>query len=193
MGLFYVVIVSGIAGLVLQQWIPAAMTRRVPFETVHSQIPGVRAQLAADAYEIVAAVTGELAEAAEERALLEAEKQQSKHWKRERLRPRQPPAGTPLSRASELKDFYLSEVRPYLLSAGKAPPDLGNLMRSAPDEWLSGLDRLQDLCEEARQLRAQERLHLLLHGWLFLHAPVSIALFALVLVHAVYALRYAGF
>lgn len=194
MALFYIVIASGLVGLVLQQWVPSAMTRRVPVETVYSQIPNVRLQLAADAYEIVAAVAGEIPEAAQERGLLQAEKEQAKHWKRERLRPRQAPTAEPGSRASELKQFYLTEIRPYLLGGrGSAAPDLGPLMRSAPDDWLAGLDRLQDLCEEARQLRVQERLHGVLHGWLFLHAPVSVALFALVVIHAIYALRYVGF
>jgi hypothetical protein len=194
MALFYLVIASGLVGLVLQQWVPSAMTRRVPLETVHSQIADVRAQLAADAYEGVAAITGEIAEAAPERALLATEKEQAKHWKRERLRPRQAAATAPAEQAEELKEVYLTAIRPYLLGARRsAPPDLGNLRRTAPDEWRTALDRLRDLCEEARQLGLQERLHTLLHNWLFLHAPASLALFALIVVHAVYALRYVGF
>lgn len=194
MTVFYIIIVSGIVGLVLQQWVPAAMARQVPFETVYAQIDNVRVQLAADAYEVVAAITGALSEAEDERAVLAAEKEQAKHWKRERLRPRQAPTTAPAAHAEELKEVYLGQIRPYLRGVRRAPaPDLGNLMPSAPDEWRSDLDRLRDLCEEARQLRVQERLHALLHNWLFLHAPLSAALFALIAVHALYALRYVGF
>ena len=194
MALFYVVVASGLVGLVLQQWVPSAMTRQVPFETVHSQIANVRAQLAADAYELVAAITGEISEATAERALLATEKEQSKHWKRERLRPRQAAATAPAEHAEELKEAYLTAIRPYLLGARRSsPPEIGNLMRDVPDEWRGVVDRLRDICEEARQLSVQQRLHALLHNWLFLHAPVSVALFALVVVHAVYALRYVGF
>jgi hypothetical protein len=194
MAVFYVIVASGIVGLVLQQWVPAAMTRQVPLETVRAQIPNVRAQLAADAYEVVAAITGELSEAEDERALLAAEKEQAKHWKRERLRPRQAPTTAPSPRAAELKEVYLEEVRPYLRGASRSmTADFGSLMRSAPDEWRACLDRLRDLCLEARQLQVQERLHALLHNWLFLHAPLSVALFALIAVHALYALRYVGF
>ena len=194
MALFYVIVASGVVGLVLQQWVPAAMTRQVPLETVHAQIPHVRAQLATDAYEVVAAIAGEMSEVEAERVLLTAEKEQAKHWKRERLRPRQAPTTAPAVRAEELKEVYLAEIRPYLHGArGSKVPDLGNLMRSAPDEWRNDLDRLRDLCEEARQLHVQERLHTLLHNWLFLHAPLSVALFALIAVHALYALRYVGF
>ncbi len=194
MALFYVVIVSGLIGLLLQQWVPAAMARQVPLETVHSQIPNVRVQLATDAYETVAAIAGEVTEAVDERAWLEAEKEQVKHWKRDRLRPREAPAAKPTSRAGELKKLYLEEIRPYLLGGrGTTAPELGDFTRAAPDEWSTGLGRLRDLCEEARQLAVQERLHSILHGWLWLHAPVSIALFALVLFHIFFALRYTGF
>lgn len=193
MVLFYAVIASGIVGLVLQQWIPAALTRRVPLETVHAQIGDVRAHLAADAYELVAAVAGEIPEAVEERALLAAEKEQSKHWKMERLRPRSTPAPRGSDRGEEIKEIYLKEIRPCLWGKrGAAVPDLGRVLALAPEEWHAGIHRLQALCEEARQLRVQERLHAILHAWLIVHAPASIALVVLVAVHAYEALRYAG-
>ena len=63
-------------------------------------------------------------------------------------------------------------------------------MLGAPEEWRPRLDRLRGLCDEARQLAVQQRLHRLLHTWLFVHAPLSLALFVLVAVHIVFALRY---
>jgi hypothetical protein len=52
------------------------------------------------------------------------------------------------------------------------------------------LDDLADICDEARQLRRQERFHRWLHGWLLLHIPFSLALIVLGAVHAVMALRW---
>jgi hypothetical protein len=49
---------------------------------------------------------------------------------------------------------------------------------------------LESICEEARQLERQEKLHHLLHGWLLIHIPLSYALLLLSAVHAVMTLRY---
>jgi hypothetical protein len=192
MALFYVVIASGIVGLILQQFIPAAMTRRVPLETIHGQIEHVVGGLAVDAYEVTASIVGPIAEAADEQGCLAAEEERAKlqpgYWKQiARLRPAEAPAAD----AAELRAFYLAAVRPYLRDAHrKVAPDFRGLMLRAPEEWRAKLDRLQAICEEARQLAAQQRLHRALHAWLFAHAPLSLALFVLVAFHIVYALRY---
>ena len=49
---------------------------------------------------------------------------------------------------------------------------------------------LEEICDEARQLVRQERLHRWLHGWLLVHIPLSLALMILGAVHAVMALKY---
>jgi hypothetical protein len=192
MVLFYIVIVSGIVGLILQQFLPATMTRRVPLETIHFQIEHVAGGLAADAYEQVASVTGPIAEAAEEQERLRAEEEIVKlragYWKAvARLRP----AEEPEADANELQSFYLASVRPYLKGLGRGPaPDFQTILRRAPEGWLTKIEKLQAICEEARQLGVQKRLHGLLHNWLFFHAPVSFAMFVLAGFHAVLALRY---
>lgn len=189
MALFYVVIVSGIIGLILQQTVPAAMTRRVPLETIHGQIDHVVEGLAADAYELVASMTGVIGEAdVEQRRLAADAALPAGSWKAvARLKPADPP----LAGSDELKAAYLSELRPYLRGAGRgAPPDLRDLILRSPEEWRPRLDRLRGLCEEAHQLAVQRRLHRLLHTWLFVHAPLSLGLFVLVAVHVVFALRY---
>jgi len=192
MALFYVVIASGLVGLALQQVLPAAMTRRVRVETVLGQIDYVLDGLAADAYELVASIAGPIAEAVEEQQRLTAEeetaRQQAGYWK---AAPRQRPAQAPAAAAEGVRAAYLAQVRPYLRGGGRAAaPDLRPLMLAAPDEWQVTLDRLQSLCDEARQLALQRRLHGWLHGWLFVHAPLSLALFVLVAAHIVFALRY---
>ena len=53
------------------------------------------------------------------------------------------------------------------------------------------LERLTAICEERRQMADQIRLHHWLHGWLFIHLPLSMALLVLTIVHIVMALiRY---
>ena len=193
MVLFYVVIASGLLGLLLQQLVPGAMTRQVPLETVRGQIDSVLARLATDAYELVASIAGPIDEAADERARLAAEeelvKQQPAYWKRVA---RQHQAEAPLPEAAEVRDFYLAAIRPFLLGSRRAggAPDFRPLLLRAPEEWRPKLERLQGFCEEARQLAVQQRLHRVLHGWLFVHAPLSLALFVLVAFHIAFALRY---
>ena len=191
MALFYIVITSGVFGLVLQQFIPALMTARVPFETVRSQIDHVIDGLAADAYELVASIAGAIPEAAEEQAWLAAEEELQKkrpsNWKQI---VRQRPATEPSPVAAALKTFYLAEIRPYMRAAtGTQPPDLRRFMIEAP-ECRGKLEKLQQLCEESRQLRVQVRLHALLHNWLFVHAPLSFALLVLTAFHIYFALLY---
>jgi hypothetical protein len=192
MGVFHLVIVSGLIGLLLQQFVPAVMTRAVALETVGAQIGTVCARLATDAYEVVASIAGEMPEAGEERARLAAAdelvRRQPADWKQvTRLRA----AEAPPPEAAPLKDLYLRAIRPYLASGGRdAEPDLRAVLLRAPADWRPRLERLQGLCEEARQLALQQRLHAVLHGWLFIHAPLSLALFVLLALHAVYALRY---
>ncbi|MGH7787823.1 MAG: hypothetical protein ACRERC_13195 [Candidatus Binatia bacterium] len=189
MALFYVVIASGIAGLILQQFVPAAMTRRVPLETIRGQLDHVVDGLAADAYELVASIAGVLGEADVEQRRLAAEAAQpAGSWK---AVPRIKPADPPLAGSEEIAAAYRSNLRPYLRGGSRgAPPDLRDLILRSPEEWRPRLDRLRGLCEEAHQLAVQRRLHRLLHTWLFVHAPLSLALFVLVAVHIVFALRY---
>ena len=52
------------------------------------------------------------------------------------------------------------------------------------------LTDLRDICDEARQLTRQERVHRWMHGWLLVHIPLSLALILLGAMHAVMALRY---
>ena len=59
-----------------------------------------------------------------------------------------------------------------------------------PPEKLAGLGALQELCDERAQLDDQLRLHYWLHVWLYVHVPLSYAMLALAVVHAVTSLRY---
>lgn len=194
MVLFAVVTASGLLGLALQQFLPAAMRRALPAETLIGQLDHVAADLATEAYEIVASLIGTLEEAAEERAALEAEEKllqvRPSYWK---AHPRQRPAQEPIEGTEPLRQCYLEEVRPYLrrsrLRSG-TPPRLRDLVVEAPQEWRGKIERLREICDESRQLGVQERLHTALHQWLLIHAPLSFALFVLIAFHACIALRY---
>jgi hypothetical protein len=195
MVLFAIVTLSGIFGLVLQQYLPALMTQRVPLETVIGQMDHVREGLATDAYELVASLAGPMPEAAEEIARLSAEQELAQkrpgNWK---AIARKPPATDPAPEAALLKEVYLREVRPFLLRDKRktrvTPPDIRTLAVRTPEEWRPKLEKLAAICEESYQLAVQRRIHDLLHGWLFVHAPLSFALFVLAAVHIVMALKY---
>ncbi len=107
------------------------------------------------------------------------------------------PAG-PVVRTGQLRDFYADTVRPYLTGDGRKGRLSGvtestrafSQMRSTlPVELHTTLESLETRCEEHRQFAEQERIHHWLHYWLALHIPVSIALFVLVAIHIVVALR----
>ena len=59
-----------------------------------------------------------------------------------------------------------------------------------PPTMRKAVDDLADICEERRQLARQKRLHHALHGWLFVHVPLSYGLMVLATVHAIQAVRY---
>ncbi len=194
MVLFAVVTLSGLFGLALQQYLPTIMTERVSLETLVGQMDHVRQGLATDAYELVASVAGVIPEAAEEQARLQAEQaalqKRPGNWK---AIARKPPATDPAPEAALLKEVYLREIRPYLLRDARRrtnPPDIRTLAVRTPEEWRPKLERLAAICEESYQLAVQRRLHDVLHGWLFIHAPLSFALFVLAAFHIVMALKY---
>jgi hypothetical protein len=49
---------------------------------------------------------------------------------------------------------------------------------------------VEQICDERRQLAVQQSLHRWLHSWLYLHVPLSLAFLVLVVLHAVWSLRY---
>ena len=184
---FALIIASGIFGLVLQQVLPRFMTKQVSLETIYEQIPHVCTVMRADADAMVTAVCGPLgleqpAEAGEEKGKKKAK------------------AVQPLEGSGPLKDFYLRDVRAFFDGKFERSTILASDTRAAglfsqvrvivPPTLHETLDQLAAFCEERRQLAVQSRLHHWLHGWLFLHVPLSMALLVLGIAHAVMALWY---
>ena len=176
MVLLIVVVVSGIFGAALQHYMPPVMTTRIPMETIFEQIDRVRAQLLAEADEMVESACGPLNF--------------------------QDTATATIATTDTLPlcNFYRRDVRPFLHRSRAQNPALSNRVKAAgifeglrtllPATLHDIVKNLEDICEEERQLRRQTRYHHWLHGWLMLHVPLSLALLLLGCAHAIMALRY---
>jgi len=189
MVIFTIVIISGIVGAILQHYLPKVMTRQVPYETIYAEIPRIRGQLLDEADVKVAEVTGismassAVTSAAEEAGGVIVTLVQMEEDVR-----------------NELTRFYNNELRPYLEKSGgkgceiadrtNAVAMFANLRTLLPDEIHPVIADLEGICEEKRELDQQIVLHRLLHGWLFVHAPLSLALLVMGAIHAVIALTY---
>jgi hypothetical protein len=171
---------TGLYGLLLQQYLPRWLARRFPDEAPYGQIPNLCALFRAEADDLV----DQAAPAAAAKA-----------------------GDATSSFAAELRSFHDAHVRPFLaapmereavlLSAAQSESlfaalrgRLGLLGDHAPATAAAALDRLEELCRDRRRLAEQERLHRWLHSWLLLHIPLSAALLVLGVAHVVTALYY---
>jgi hypothetical protein len=206
MWLLIITVASGVFGAALQHYLPRVMTRDVPLETIYDEIGNVRKLLREEADRSVEALCGSL-------GLGKAEQEEIRRAGGfTALRPiATASSGAAVAAATEiqllseevsalLKKFYFGEMREFLqqakhrgsqlADADKARNAFSGLRTLLPQAAYGTLDDLEDICEEARQLVRQERLHRWLHGWLLAHIPLSLALILLGGVHAVMALRY---
>jgi hypothetical protein len=181
------VIFSGIFGMVMQHYIPRAMSARVPLETIYEQIDRICEVMRDEADQLVEEVCGPLPE-----HLKPAEAAEAKPARKKKVEPA--PGSGPL------KEFYLRQVRTFLDPVYRRSNRLANATQSdglfeqmrkrLPPELAPPLDQLSAFCDERRQLAVQVRLHHWMHGWLFIHVPLSFALLGLGLAHAIMALYY---
>jgi len=182
--LLITVVASGLFGAALQHYMPRMMTSEVPMETIFEQIDHVRGQLVAEADALVDGVCGPA---------------QTEHFTLSgggavALATAVPAAVLPL------RDFYTRQLRPFLLHHDRRNQTLSarddstrlfqGLRTVLPSSAHDATRKLEEICEEERQLRRQVGMHHLLHGWLLLHVPLSLALLLLGCIHAVMALRY---
>jgi hypothetical protein len=106
-----------------------------------------------------------------------------------------------LSPAQEtLADFHEHVLTPFLKTGGRRSPladplqadvVLNGLIDGPDDSSAAAVARWRRLCAERRDLDRQLRLHALLHGWLMVHIPATVALLALLVGHVVVAWRHA--
>ncbi|MGH9340534.1 MAG: hypothetical protein ACRD1R_13315 [Acidobacteriota bacterium] len=195
MVLFGIVVFSGLFGIVLQQYIPGLMTEQISMETIFEQVDDILAQLRQEADAFVQAA---LSRESEEPFVMEA---LGGGTESPLARNRYSSDQSELSRGRRvLDDFYQREVRPFLhdqagpdsrfASEQKSNVVFEQMRKVLPGSFHETLASLADIVEERRQLARQVKLHYLLHGWLFIHVPLSMALMGLAAVHAVIALRY---
>jgi hypothetical protein len=197
--LFTIVTASGILGVVLQNILPRVMTDRVPLETIFEQVDHVVEQMRTEADHLVMAVANP-EEAAAVAAAATVGKRPPPAARRAQVRAQVELAAPPPEEAQALKEFYDTEVRPYLYdksgrgtslaTRAKGSVVFAQLRTRIPASLHSVVDDLEAIVEERRQLRVQARLHYWLHAWLLVHVPLSIALLVLSFAHAVIALRY---
>ena len=218
MGLLIVTVFSGVFGAVLQHYIPRMITSDVPLETIYDEIGRVRGLLREEADRSIEFLCGSLGLA--KHSSEESQRAGGFTALRTMAPSAVPlrtsaavsaGASAAVAAAPEiillseeesapLRRFYLEEMRPFLgrpkqrgrrlADAAKANSAFSGLRTLLPASAHSTLADLEDICDEARQLTHQERLHHWLHGWLLLHIPLSMALILLGTIHAVMALRY---
>jgi hypothetical protein len=218
MWLLIITVFSGVFGATLQHYVPRAMTSDVPLETIYDEIAHVRSLLREEADRAVESICGSLGLSKASRE--ECQRAGGFTALRTMAASAVPlrtsaavsaGASAAVAAAPEiillseeesapLRRFYVQEMRPFLENpkqrgqrlddAQKAAGAFSGLRTLLPAAGHAALEDLSDICDEARQLRRQERLHHWLHDWLLLHIPLSLALILLGAVHAVMALRY---
>jgi hypothetical protein len=188
MVLFTVVIVSGVFGAILQHYMPKVMTQQVPMETIYGDSDRIRQQLCEEAERILEDLCGPVtATSAAGAAGGSVAISTSVHV-------------LDATAAQELQRFFAEEMLPYLEHAGAGKSRLAhgftaktmfdNLRTLIPPAVHDSIADLGSICEEKREIDLQQRLHRVLHGWLFVHVPLSYALLVMGAVHAIGALRY---
>ena len=218
MWLLIVTVLSGVFGAALQHYVPRVMTSDVPLETIYDEIAHVRSLLREEADRAVESICGSLGlsktsgEEGQRAGGFTALRTLAASAVPLRISAAvSAGASAAVAAAPEivllseeesapLRRFYIQEMRPFLENPRQRGQRLGDAQKAAsafvglrtllPAEGHAALDDLSDICDEARQLRRQERLHHWLHDWLLLHIPLSLALILLGAVHAVMALRY---
>ena len=174
--LFLLVTASGVWGLIMQQWLPQKLLEDIPGETVASQINRMGDYHADEADRLITALVTVPPEAELATPLISG----------------------PL--AAELVTFRDDVLLPYLTDGDRSrsplatPTDaeqrFGRLREAVPEEARQTLDRLQELADLRRRWDAQARINFWLHNWLLFHLPLSVAMTALMFLHAIRALKY---
>jgi hypothetical protein len=204
MWLLIITVMSGVFGAALQHYVPRVMTTDVKLETIYDEIGNVRKLLREEADRGVEAICGPLGigKSANE------EVQRAGGFSAARTMATSSSGAAVAAETvvlseeecAPLRKFYLSEMRPFLeqpkmrgsrlSDSDRAHGAFAGLQTLMPEAAQATVQDLEDICDEARQLVRQEQLHHLLHGWLLVHIPISLALILLGAVHAVMALRY---
>ena len=204
MWLLIITVVSGVFGAALQHYVPQVMTTDVKLETIYDEIGNVRKLLREEADRGVESICGPLGIGNSTKEEVQRAGGFSAARGMATTNSGAAVAAETVMLSEEerapLRRFYLSEMRPFLeqpklrgsrlCDADKAHAAFSGLRTLMPQAAQATVQDLEEICDESRQLVRQERLHHLLHGWLLVHIPISLALILLGAVHAVMALRF---
>lgn len=211
--LFVGVIASGVWGLALQNILPKKMLMDVQAETIHSQIPRIIGQYRDEAMRLVIATCGRASAVAtmptEPDGEPEDAEESTHHLVVGAVRSAGRVSGKVLqtrvinqavSGSEALRAFFETVAGPFLTPDGFARSPLrrrdraeslfADLRTRLDPKAHPAVDAIENLCDQRRQLAEQDRLHTLLHNWLLVHLPLSVALIVLMFVHAFAALKY---
>ncbi|CAN5684753.1 hypothetical protein BH23PLA1_BH23PLA1_24600 [soil metagenome] len=214
MVLLVLVVLSGVWGLLLQQFLPRQMLEDVTAETIYSQIDRVNRLARQEAHRLVEATCGppdgplvadrglgdeDLVVLEEQPAFIMVGAVRSAGRVQGNVLETAAPA-TPVPDSEPLRNFFRSEVVPYLKIGRRTGSPLANRSRAEAmfRDLRTQLDprahpavtSLENACDQRRQHDLQVRLHVWLHGWLLVHLPLSIALVVLMFVHIYVAVKY---
>lgn len=168
MVLYAIVMVSGIYGLILQHKLPTMMKESLSAEIVFEQIPNVRAQLCVAAEKL-------------QRSL----KQQATTGSAV--------VATDVSQEEVLAGFIEQRLLPYLRARHSEKYRLGHtreadeifrhLKLGVDEVYRPRIDEMRGWCQERRLTDTQVRMQHWLHGWLFVHVPLSFLLLLMTVWH----------
>lgn len=156
------IVLSGLAGVVLQKWIPTLLASGLDVEVNYDRIPEL---------------TEELHERAEDLAS-ETGPEVRRFYRRKLSDTMEAPRFRPL--------FFFD------VSGGRTAPtrQFEHLRRVLPSEQKDDLDELEQIAETKHQIDAHYTLQTPLRWWLYLHLPVGILLIALIGLHIFTVLYY---
>jgi len=169
MALYAIVMVSGIYGLILQHKLPTMMKESLSAEIVFEQIPNVRAQLCAAAEKLQRSLKQQVTSGSAAVAIDVSQEEVLAGFIEQRL--------LPYLRARRGEKYRLGHTR----EAGEI---FRHLKLRVDEMYRPRVDEMRHWCEERRLTDTQVRLQHWLHGWLFVHVPLSFLLLLMTVWHA---------
>jgi hypothetical protein len=160
---------TGVFGLLLQQYLPRAITTRIASEAPYEQIPHLCLLMRQQADTLVEGIQTDA-------KLDDGVKTELGKFFEKQVRPFLAPT---YYRSVPLADSLRAEA---IFGRIRAFPGMAAIEEP--------LRKLETYCDERRQLGEQALLHRWLYAWLLTHVPLSVALLVLGLAHAVLSLYY---
>ncbi|MDQ2918613.1 MAG: hypothetical protein M3R10_01895 [Verrucomicrobiota bacterium] len=180
MGIYAVVMVSGIYGLYLQHKMPTLMKERLPAEFVFEQIPNIHAQLCHAAEKL--------------RRSLKQEAPMEIALSGVAATTVAPDNATDLDSAEALSTFIGDRLLPYLEArrgdgfrlghAREAGEIFRHLEARVTALYRGRVKEMEIWCDQRRLLDLQTRMQHWMHSWLLVHVPVSFLLLLMTVWHA---------